>query len=206
MEAGLEFEDRVIDIRSGEQNSDSYRRIHPYGTVPALSVDSEIITENVAILLYIDSIKPGILFPETENPVTRATYQADLVWCTAALHPFIRQVRMPMRFTDGDVSGVREKGLAATRHIFNILEERFADNKWWYGDKWSILDVYVNWAIMTAASTDLIAMDGYPNILSHIKRVRQRPVFKAALKRQTKAKERAGLTFPDEANWNTNIG
>lgn len=205
MEVGLEFDDRVIDIRSGEQNGASYKKIHPFGKVPALSVDGTVIIENVAILLYIDAVKPGILFPAAKSPLDRAAINADLVWCTATMHPAVRRVRMPMRYTDGDTSGVRTKGLQEITKILDAVEERLGGDRWWYGDRWSIIDVYVNWGIMTAASTDLLSLQSYPAIRSHIQRVRERPSFRAAQARQTAAKERAGLVFPDEATWNTEV-
>lgn len=203
LEVGLEFEDRVINILAGEQNEAAYRKIHPFGKVPALSVDGTVIIENVAILLFIDSVKPGMLFPQANSSLDRAAIHSDLVWCTATMHPAVRRVRMPLRYTDGDTSGVREKGLQEITKILSVVEERLGGNRWWYGDRWSIIDVYVNWGIMTAASTDLLPLQSYPAIRSHIQRVRERPSFQAALTRQTEAKEKAGLVFPDEATWNT---
>ena len=205
IEVGLEFEDRVINILTGEQNEAAYRKIHPFGKVPALVVNGNVIIENVAILLYIDAVRPGILFPEAKSALDRAAIHSDLVWCTATMHPAIRQVRMPMRYTAGDIDGVRENGIEVTTRIFNVIEERLAGDRWWYGDRWSIVDVYVNWGIMTAASTDLLPLQPYPAIRSHIQRVRERAGFQAALARQTQAKERAGLVFPDEDAWNTKI-
>ncbi|MBU2676078.1 MAG: glutathione S-transferase family protein [Gammaproteobacteria bacterium] len=205
MEVGLEFEDQVINILAGEQNEAAYRKIHPFGKVPALSVDGDVIIENVAILLYIDAVKPGVLFPQADCSLDRAEIYSDLVWCAATLHPAVRRVRMPMRYTDGDTVGVREKGLEELTKILNVIEERLSGDRWWYNDRWSIIDVYVNWGIMTAASTDLISLPSYPAIRSHIQRVRARPSFRAALARQTAAKERAGLVFPDEATWNTEV-
>lgn len=205
MELELPFADRVIDIRTGEQNSAAYRKIHPFGKVPALLVDDVVVTENVAILLYLDALKPGVILPDAKTPLAKAEFHADLVWCTATMHPTIRQVRMPLRYTDGDTSGVREKGIEDTIHLLNIVEARVSDERWWYGETWSILDVYVNWGLVTALSTDLIGLEDYPAIRSHIRRVRARESFQAALQRQMQAKEAAGLTFPDEAEWNANV-
>lgn len=205
IELDIPFEDEVIDIRAGEQNSPEYRKIHPFGKVPALIADGNVITENVAILLYLDALKPGIILPSVDSPISRAQHHADLVWCTATMHPTIRQVRMPMRYTDGDISGIRQKGIEDTLHLLGLVEARVSDDQWWYGDTWSILDVYVNWGLVTALSTDLISLNAYPAIRSHIQRVRNRASFQLALQRQTKAKETAGLTFPDEATWNANV-
>lgn len=203
MEVGIDFEDRVVDIRKGEQHQADYRKIHPFGKVPALIVDGGVIIENVAILLYIDALEPGVLFPATSRPFDRATIHADLVWCTATLHTAIRQVRMPARYTEGDTSGVRDKGIQETCAMLDIVEERLSGGGWWYSEAWSILDVYINWAIVTAASTDLIPWDSYPAIRSHHQRVRSRPVFAEAILRQEKAKTEAGLTFPGQETWRT---
>ena len=203
IEAGLEFEDRVIDIMKGEQNGAEYRKIHPFGKVPALSVDGDVIIENVAILLYIDSIRPGVLFPKADSSLSLAAVQSDLVWCTATMHPAVRRVRMPMRYTDGDPSGVREKGLQELTRILDAVEQRLAGDRWWYGDSWSIIDVYVDWGMSTAASTDLLPLQNYPAIRAHMQRVRERRSYQAALQRQTEAKKKAGLVFPEELTWKT---
>lgn len=203
IETGLEFEDRVIDILAGEQNIPAYRAIHPYGKVPALMVDRTVIIENVAILLFIDALKPGILYPAVSSPLERARFHADLVWCTAILHPTIRQARMPIRYTAGNPEGVRQKGINDTLELMGIIEQRLSKGEWWYGDKWSILDVYVNWALVTALSTDLFPLSDYPRIKAHIDQVRSRPSFQAAQARQLEAKQNAGLVFPDEDSWRT---
>ena len=205
MEVGLEFDDRVIDILAGEQHGAAYRKVNPFGKVPALSVDGKIIVENVAILGYIDTVKPNILFPEAKTALQRAKFHADLVWCTATLHTAVRQVRMPVRYTDGDVSGVRQKGIEEMTKLLNFVEKRLANRPWWYGETWSIVDVYVNWGIMTAASTDLLPMQDFPAIYAHGQRVRERPSFRAALIRQEQAKDKAGLVFPDELLWKTDF-
>ncbi|MEM1262758.1 MAG: glutathione S-transferase family protein [Pseudomonadota bacterium] len=205
IEAEIAFEDTVIDIRAGEQNGQAYRKIHPFGKVPALSVDGHILIENVAILLYIDAIRPHVILPAAESPLDRAAFHADLVWCTATLHTAVRQVRMPMRYTDADISGVQAKGLDEMSRILDVVEKRLSHDRWWYGDTWSIVDVYLNWGLVTAASTDLLPLAQYPAIRSHMKNVRERAGFQAAWERQLAAKERAGLKFPDEASWNANV-
>lgn len=205
LELGLEFEDRVIDILKGEQKDSSYLKVNPQGKVPALSVDGEVLVENAAILLYLDSLIPNRLFPEANTPLEKAIMNSDLVWCTATMHTTIRQVRMPMRYTDGDVSGVREKGISETKAMLDVIEARLADNRWWYGDAWSILDVYINWGVTTAASTDLLPLDSYPAIKSHMHRVGDRPSFQAAMARQIAAKNNSGLVFPGEVPWKTDF-
>lgn len=198
-EAGLDYDDQSIDIMKGEQKSGDYLKIHPGGKVPALVVDGITLAENAAILIYLNSIAPDAkLLPSGEGPFEQAKSYSDLIWVSSTFHPAIRQVRMAMRFTDGDPSGVQAKGVEFSTAIFNHVEERVAGDKWWYGDDWSIVDVYVNWCVMTAASTELMPMEKYPSIRSHIERVHARPSFQKAIARQMTSKERDGVVFPEE--------
>lgn len=198
-EAGLEYEDQSVDILKGEQKSPDYLKVHPGGKVPALRVDDQVLTENAAILIYLDALAADAnLLPTEGGMVGRAKGYSDLIWCSSTFHPAVRQVRMAMRFTDGDYSGVQAKGVEYVTAIFNQVEARVAGDKWWYGDDWSIVDVYICWCIITAASTGLLPMDKYPAIQSLLERVQARPSFQKAIARQIASKERDGIIFPDD--------
>ncbi|MEM6681940.1 MAG: glutathione S-transferase family protein [Pseudomonadota bacterium] len=199
VETGLEFSDQSIDIVKGQQKSPEYLKIHPAGKVPALVVDGATLTENAAMLMYINGLAPDAgLLPAASDSFDQAKVFADLVWVSATFHPSVRQVRMAMRLTDGDPAGVQAKGIEFTTAIFDMLEQRLANDQWWYGDTWSILDVYINWCVITAASTQLMPMEKYPAIGSHMGRVHARPAFQQSMARQMASKERDGIVFPDE--------
>lgn len=58
-EKGLEVETIEIDLRKGEQMSESFRKINPRAAVPCLvTEDGEAISENVAIAAYIEELHP----------------------------------------------------------------------------------------------------------------------------------------------------
>lgn len=183
-EAGLEYETQTVNIFEGEQKTPEYLKIHPSGKVPALSVDGSIITENAAILLYLNALAPDAgLLPKAGSPLEQAKGHADLIWCASTFHPSIRQIRAPMRFTDGDVSGVFAKGLEYTDAALARIEERVSSGRWWYGESWSIIDVYMNWCYTTAASAGY-ELDKFPAVQEHSQRVQARPSFERALARE----------------------
>ena len=197
-EAGLDYDDHAVDIRQPDRSVE-HLQVNPEGKVPVLVVDGEPITENPAILIYLDMLVPEArLLPSTDDPFIKAKHYADLAWISSTFHPAIRQVRMPSRFTDGDPSGVQAKGLGAAIAIFDRIENRVQGGRWWYGDDWSIVDAYICWAVTTAASSDLLPMEKYPAIQHHIDRVRSRASHSRAIERQIASKERFGIEFPDE--------
>ena len=195
-EAGLEYDEQVINIFAGEQKSPGYLAIHPGGKVPALVADDRVITENASILMFIHRIAPEAgLLPDTADPVFRGQQISDLVWCSSTVHPFMRQVRMPIRYTDGDPSGVKAKGEENLHGVCRQIDARLESNKWWYGDRWSIVDVYIFWILATAASDGFPVTD-YPNIATLMERVPQRPSFQRAKAKQDAAEVAADIQFP----------
>ena len=196
-EAGLEYEEQVINILQGEQRSPEYLKIHPGGKVPALQVDDRILTENAALLTYIDALKPEAgLLPKVHSPYERARVQADLIWIAGTVHPAVRQMRMPMRYTlSEDLDGIRAKGKQYAEVIMAQIEERVGDGNWWYGQDWSIVDVYLGWCCSVAAIAGF-AFDAYPNLKRWKQRVQQRDSFVRARERQEAAEKSLGIQFP----------
>jgi glutathione S-transferase len=198
-EIGLLYEDRAIDIFTGAQRSAEYRTVNPKGKVPALKIGDRVHTENAAILYFLNLQYPQArLLPASSEGVAENECLEDLVWCSGTIHPMVRQVRMPMRFTDGDPAGVKAHGMNHLSAVLDQVEQRISRAGWWYGDRWSIVDVYLYWNYSTAASGGL-DLSRWPALISHGERVRDRPSFKRALARETAAVERGGIKLPPGA-------
>lgn len=195
-EAGAEFEDVPVNILVGEQKSAAFLAVNPKGKVPALRVGETVLTENAAILAMLDQKFPGAnLLPHVGDLVQDAQGLSDLVWCSSTLHPLARSVRMPSRFTDGDTSAVKAKGLEQFAIQAGMIEARLDRRPWFYGESWSIVDVYIDWNCSTAAIGGF-DLKPYPNIRKHDERVRARPSFQRALAREQAALTRAEIVLP----------
>ena len=195
-EAGLTYELEVINILAGQQKSPEYLQIHPSGKVPALRVDDEILTENASIVSYLNESNPEAgLLPSVSSPLAQAQQRSDLIWCSGTVHPYLRQVRMPVRFTDGDTSGIEAKGHEYLSGVAQQVNARVSGGGWWYGESWSIVDVYLTWIFGSAQSVGF-AMEGYPAVIDLMARVTDRPAFQRVLEKETAGAEAAGLVFP----------
>ena len=195
-EIGLSYEDRPVDISSGEQRQPSYLTVNPKGKVPALRIGEHVLAENAAIVHYLHVRHPSarLLPGPAEEPAPNAALE-DLVWCSSTLHVLVRQIRMPIRFTGTAPEGVRAAGINGLTPIVERIAQRLAD-RWWYGADWSILDVYLYWNYSTAASAGF----ALPAALEdHARRVRERPSFQRALAREQAALERLGVPLPPGA-------
>ncbi len=191
-EIGLDYADRLVNLLAAGQKQPDYLQVNPKGKVPALVLDGQVMTENAAILSFLDRRHGATgLLPHDDDPVLDNQGLVDLAWCSGTIHPIVRQVRNPIRFTKGDTDGVKADGIEKFTHECAAMAARI-DDRWWYGDRWSIIDVYLYWAYSTAALGGF-ALEPYPALLGHAERVRSRPSFQRTLARERDAAAAAGL-------------
>ena len=186
-EAQCPYEDRAINLQEKEQKQPEYLAVNPKGQVPTLVVGDSVLTENPAILSYINARFPEAkLFPDDHKVFGQYAWISDLMWFSGSLHAQVRQLIRPAYYTDGDEEGVKSLGKTKVLQFLQQFEERFASSEWWYGSKWSIADVYAFW-LTTIAEYGGIAMDQFPSILRHRAEVCARPSFERALQRENAA-------------------
>jgi glutathione S-transferase len=186
---GADYDAVMVNLMAGEHMKPAYQGTNPRGKVPALLIDGQLLSENAAILSWIDMNWPEAgLLPKTNGPLEKAQQLSDLFWLSSVWHPYVRANKMPMRWTTGDVAPVRERGVELLTPCMKQLEARLADAEWWYG-VWSILDVYFYWAYTTAQEGQF-DLTPYPNVNRHRAQVEALPAFKSALERERAASAR----------------
>lgn len=191
-EAGIEYEDRLVNTRSGEQKSSAHLALNPKAKIPVLVVGQHVLTENAAILLYLHRQFPDAhLLPERSSQEEDLTGLIDLVWCSSTLHPLVRQIRRPDKLTTGDEEPVRQDGIGKFAHECDMIARR-VEQGWWYGDNWSIIDTYLYWAYSTAELGGF-PLDDFQILREHARRVRSRESFDRVLLREQAALDRHGI-------------
>jgi glutathione S-transferase len=199
IETGTPFETTTVRFMKGEHKSPDYKRINPKGKVPALVIDGQALTENVAIISYLNSRFPKAgLLPPTADAMEAARQIADLCFCSATLHPIVTRIRMPGFFAGPDATlGVWQKGCEAMREYFQLVEDRLDGQDWWYGDTWSAMDAYLNWVFWRVEGAKFPVGD-YPRFADHARRMAMRPSYSRAMEIEaaaTVALEAEGLVF-----------
>ncbi|MFK7978228.1 MAG: glutathione S-transferase family protein, partial [Halioglobus sp.] len=170
-EIGEPFDIRLVRFLKGEHKSPEYKNHNPKGKVPCLLIDGESLTENVAILSYLNDRFPDArLLPPVSNALQRFQQIADLSFCAATLHPIVTRIRMPRFFSKPEhARAVWESGCAAMKEYFNLIEQRLANDAWWYGEEWSVMDAYLYWVFWRVEGADF-DVSAYPNYKGHAQR------------------------------------
>jgi glutathione S-transferase len=185
-ELGVEFDTVLVRFMQGEQKSAHFKRINPKGKVPALVIDGQALTENVAIISFLNDMYPARgLIPAAGDALERARHLADLCFCSTTLHPLMTRMRMPQLFAaPGTERSVWEKGCAAIREYFELIDARLAGaGPWWYGEQWSALDAYIYWVFWRAEGAAFPVAE-YPHYAAHGARMAQRPAVQRTVARE----------------------
>jgi len=88
-EIGTPYQRQLVNLAQGEHKSDAYLKINPHGKVPALAIDNTVLTENIAILIYL-----ARRFPEKhllpDGIVEEARCLSTIAWFASAVHTTLR--------------------------------------------------------------------------------------------------------------------
>lgn len=74
---GLTYDSVPVDLKKGEQRSEAYQAINPYGTVPLLNTGNAKLMQSLAILDWLEDTYPVPSFlPDTDPALCRELYYA----------------------------------------------------------------------------------------------------------------------------------
>jgi glutathione S-transferase len=185
-EADVDFEICLLRMARGEHKQPGYLAVNPKGKVPALVIDGRVLTENVAILSYLNTRHPdAALLPAAADELERSNQIADLCFCAATLHPIVTRICIPRFFAETEDAHKQVHDMAVTmmHGQFQIVEERLDGRPFWYGQDWSVMDGYLYWVWCRVLSGGF-PVDAYPRFAAHARSVEARPSVVRALERE----------------------
>jgi maleylpyruvate isomerase len=140
---GLSFDYLPYSLRDKEQLTPAYLALNPQGLVPALELDSEVLTQSLAICEYLDEMYPTPALLPTE-PLARAKVRAAAYVIACDTHP-VQNLKILNRVRDLgiDDAGVEqwarttiEEGLAAFEALLPAHGAAFS-----FGDTPNLADI-----------------------------------------------------------------
>ena len=122
----------------------AYLNMNPMGQVPLLEDGGWTLTQNVAIIDYVNDLAPQAGIYTHGDAKQRAKARQWLVFANADLHRQFGFVFGPARFVDGEAAqqSLAAKGREAILRLYGIVEEALAGQNFLAGEL-SIADVYV---------------------------------------------------------------
>lgn len=178
-ELQADYEIKPLNMKTGEHRAADYLAINPMGKVPAIVHDGALITEQVAVYLYLgDLYENQGLAPQMGDPL-RGPYLRWMAFYGSCYEPAvidIAQKREPAP------RGMNPYGDFDT--MMNTLTGQLSVNDYMLGANFTALDVLWGTALQWTAHFGLVTAT--PVIQSYIDRVNQRP---AAVRARQKDEE-----------------
>ena len=151
-EKGIDIEMQQVDLRNGEQLSDTFREINPDCTVPVLELDDgTALSEIFAICQYLEEIhpEPNILGQDARERalVTMWNSKIEQQGLAAVAEVFRNQSK---GFKSRALTGPRnfeqlpelaERGMARIEQFFDRMNSQLEGNRYVAGGRFSLADI-----------------------------------------------------------------
>ena len=164
------------------------KAINPRGQVPVLVDEGQVITQILAIILYLDQKFPEAHYLPT-TPVARAKAIETLAWMNNTVHPTFTHVFMPQKFCDApDVQAqLKTFNTQTYKSLMGELQDIVVRNSnasgWLSGEQVGPLDAY---ALTLTRWGSIAGIDptSYTALWSHVQKVAAHPAIAVVIERE----------------------
>jgi len=189
-ELGLDYEMVMVD--RDKLTSPEHLAVNPMAQAPSLETEDGLLTESVAILLYIDEKYGQGRVSPPPGSWDRARMMQYLLFMASQEHPAFSLWLRPFRWLEGEAAREELKESARKRFALclNRLDGWLEGRDWLVGDRMSLADplafVHARWGLRVEPPTT-----EYPNIWRFARMMAEQPAVKRVM-------EQEGVGLDDE--------
>ena len=167
-ELGAPYELHVLNMKAGEQRRAAYLAVNPLGKVPAIRHRGALVTEQVAIFLYLADLFPEAgLAPAIGDPL-RGPYLRWLVYYAACYEPALVD-----RARKREPAPLAMSPYGDFDTMLGTLLDQLAKGPYVLGERFSAADVL--WGTALAWITAFKLVPETPTITAYVSRLNARP-------------------------------
>jgi glutathione S-transferase len=180
-EAGADYAFRKIDTAAGEQKTAEYLKINPKARVPALVTDHGVLTENVALLLYVAQTYPAAQLAPADA-FGLAKMNAFNAWLASTVHVNHAHKMRGGRWSDDPavIENLKIKVPQTMTDCAVLIENDYLTGPWVMGAQYTVADGYL-YTIENWFEGDGVDMARFPKIMAHRAAMNARAAVKRVL-------------------------
>jgi len=173
-ELGVEFEAISINLQAGEHRAPAFLAINPAGKLPVLVDGEQVITESVAIALYLAEKYPDCNFIPSDLAMRAQLYRWLLFIATELEQPLWRIARHTSLYTE-NLRLPAEIPLARQdfTNMAAVLENHLLDRQFVVGEHITVADFVLAYTLDWANEIQLLT--SFPTLLEYMERMYKRP-------------------------------
>jgi glutathione S-transferase len=167
-ELGADFDLHVLNFKLAEQKGQDYLAVNPMGKVPAVKHGDALITEQVAVFLYLADLYPASgLAPPIGDPL-RGPYLRWMAFYGSCFEPALIDRALKREPAPPSMSPYSDYDT-----MLKTLTDQLATGPWLLGDRFTAADVL--WGTALTWTTGFKLVPALPVIQSYIDRFNARP-------------------------------
>lgn len=176
-ELGLGYDHKDYLPRAPETRTAEFRALNPNGRVPVIDDDGFVLSESMAINLYLAKKHESPLYPS--DPRNEALAWQWSLWETDRLdRQIVNYVRHTTEFPEAErKKEIAEAAWQQVTESFDVLEAALAKAEWLAGPAFSVGDLNVAAALYRALTIDT---GKWPRTQAWLRRCWERPAAKRA--------------------------
>ena len=173
-ELGADYSLHVLNLKKGEQRAPDYMAINPMGKVPAVVHNGALVTEQVALYMYLADLYPEAgLAPAIGDPL-RGPWMRWIAFYGSSMEPAVLDVALKREPPPPSTAGYGD-----FQTTFKTLTDQLEKGPYILGERFTSADVLWGNALAWLTMFKLVPL--LPVIEAYINRVNSRPAaIKAA--------------------------
>jgi glutathione S-transferase len=173
-ELGLEFESVNVDLRTGAHHEPDFLEINPAGKLPVLIDGDLVLTESVAIVLYLAEKYPDRGFVPTDLEQRAELYRWLMFAATELEQPLWRiarhtQIYPPAKRLSGDIELAQKE----FRRMADVLARHMQGRQFVVADRVTVADFVTAYTLDWGNEVKLL--DDCPGLVNYLERMYARP-------------------------------
>ena len=167
-ELGVPYDLHVLNMKTGEQRQPTYLAVNPMGKVPAITHGDALVTEQVAIFIYLaDFFSEKNLAPALTDP-SRGPYLRWMAFYGACFEPAVMDKAMSR-----DSGKQSQSGYGDYDSVIKTITDQLSKGPYLLGDKISAADIL--WGTALGWTTRFKMVPEHPAIMDYVNRIGARP-------------------------------
>lgn len=173
-EAGLAYEEVLIG--PDDQRSASYRKLQPFGQVPAYEEDGLVLFDSGAIVMHVAERSPALM---PEDPAGRARTKAWMFAALSSIEPTILHFgQLAFQPADQVPDALRRSSRDLVKSRLGALSDWLGDREW-LEDRFTAGDLLMTTVLRMLRRSKMLA--DHPRLEAYRSRCEARPAFQKAL-------------------------
>ena len=167
-ELGAPYDLHVLNMKTGEQRQPAYLAVNPMGKVPALKHGEAIVTEQVAVYLYLADLFPEAGLAPPIGDRLRGPYLRWMVFYAACFEPAVVD-----RAAKHEPAPQAMSPYGDYDTMLGAVTAQLANGPYLLGERFSAADVL--WGTALGWTTMFKLVPELPAIMAYVQRIGARP-------------------------------